>query len=131
MKNEMQDTTTFVVSYLVVMLLTYVWRPLFTSIAINLASNNVANSFEQGFAEGYAIGQNCAIAAMLFLIINYVLLALIAIWRGKFIKKDFLVFIVVLAGIIDVGVNFAYLIPTILNIIVITVGALCAEKKVE
>lgn len=106
----MKNTIVFITTYLVVMLLTYVWRFSLFSAGIDddLSSVNFVN-------------------ITWILLINYVILTLIVYARGKAINKKYIIVFPIVAGCFDIILVFIPFVPTIMNIITIVTAA--SENK--
>ena len=106
----MKNTIVFIVTYLIVMLLTYVWRLSLFSARIDGDFNSV--NF---------------INITWILLINYVVLTLIVYARGKAINKKYITAFPIVAGCFDIILVFVPFVPTIMNIITIVTSV--SENK--
>ena len=110
----MKNTVVFMLTYLFVMLLTYVWR---------------FGGFSAGMS-GEVDAGNAANVVTWCLLVNYVILSLIVYARGKAIDKKYIVTFPVVAGFFDVILAFIPLVPTVMNIITIVTAVSDNKEKV-
>lgn len=110
----MKNGINYALSYLFFTFLTYMWRLSVFSVAMN---KNVDSNIE-----------GMASAAIWVLLINYVILVLIAYYRGKAIDKKYIIIFPIIAGLFDVILVFIPLVPTIMNITALITGV--SENKV-
>lgn len=97
----------YIISYLLFMIPTYLWRYAFITDAMN---NNAM--------------QNPDITALnICFLINYIILLIIAYYRSKKIEKPILAVFPLIAGIFDIVLGFIPLVPTAMNITALIMGA--------
>lgn len=99
------SNTNFLIIYLIVMVLTYLWRLVFIGAAIDGGDIdsmvNIMNSL---------------------LFFSYVIMAYVAYKRGKAIGKGYLTAFPIVGGVFDLILVFIPFVPTIMNIITIVIG---------
>nr|DAL93415.1 MAG TPA: hypothetical protein [Caudoviricetes sp.] len=111
-------TPAFVILYLIVMMFTYIWRAAAVGSALD------ASTSPQDVADVGAV-------ANWLLFFNYVLLLVIAYYRGKKIDKKYLVAFPVIGGFFDIILAFIPLIPTVMNILALVMGLSDSKQNVK
>jgi hypothetical protein len=100
------SNTKFLIIYLIVMVLTYLWRFAFVGAA-----------FEGGTdIEGMGNTMN------ILMFLSYAVMAYVAYSRGKAIGKGYLVAFPIVGAVFDLVLIFIPFVPTIMNIITIVLG---------
>lgn len=102
-------TPAFVILYLIVMIFTYFWR--FAGFGAVVDENATAESIK-----------DAASVTNWLLFFNYVLLVVIAYFRGKKIDKKYLAALPVIGGLFDLVLAFIPFVPTIMNILALVLG---------
>lgn len=109
-------TPLFVVLYLVIMMFTYLWRYVVLGAPVNATPEQIKN---------VTLGIN------IILFLNYVILAIIAYFRGKKIDKKYLVSFPLIGGFFDLVLVFIPLVPTIMNILTLVMGLSDGKQEVK
>lgn len=110
----MKNTVVYIIIYLILMLLTYLWRI-------------------SGISAGMQDAQNMDTIADITnwcLLINYILMAWVVYARGKAIDKKYIITFPIVAGVFDILLPFIPFVPTIMNIITIVVSVSAEKEKV-
>ena len=108
----------FLISYLIVMMFTYLWRLSFLGNAIE----NMDMSQQE---------LNSQVGLLFFIMtVNYLILAFIAYKRGTKIGKKYLFAFPLVGGFFDIILGFIPFVPTILNIITLVLGVIKKEESI-
>ena len=110
------NTVIFTILYLFFMLFTYVWR--LSAFSASVGENVSADSVS-----------TYANTATILLLINYLILILIAYFRGKRVNKKSLVAFPFIGAVLDIVLAFIPFVPTIMNIITLVFGI--SENKTQ
>lgn len=110
-------TAVFVISYLVVMLFTYLWRFAFFS-----------SMMQPGMTSEDVGGMS--LVMHFILLMNYLLLIWIAYARGKRIDKKYLAALPLIGGFFDIILVVIPFVPTLMNLAALILGLSDGQPKV-
>lgn len=116
----MKRTWVFVVSYLVVMALTYVWPWVSNMGLIGAMGTNSSN------ATGFALG-----GKLFGSLVLYILITVFCFFRGKAIGKKYLTALPIIGGFFDLVLVFIPFVPTVMHIITLVLGIVNDNKRIE
>jgi len=105
----------FFILYLILTILTYVWR----LVGFGLVANSATTPEATGSGAIWVTGS---------LAVVYIIMAVLAYKRGKTNKRSFLISFPIIGGVFDVVLVFIPFVPTIMNILALVFG-LMSEKK--
>lgn len=114
----MKKTFVFVLSYLVLFALSYAW-PLISNVGVLGAMSSTSSSFQ-----GIALG-----GKFFGSLIIYVLMMLVAWFRGVAIGKKYLPVFPFIAGFFDLVLVFIPFVPTVMNLLAIVMGVIVEKSN--
>jgi hypothetical protein len=106
------SNTKFLIIYLIVMILTYLWRFAFIGAEIDGGDIDSMGNVMNGL-----------------LLFSYVVMAYVAYKRGKAIGKGYLTAFPIVGGVFDLILVFVPFVPTVMNIITIVIGMPDSKQK--
>lgn len=109
-------TPFFVILYLVIMMFTYLWRAVIFGAPASATPEEIRN---------VTLGIN------VILFLNYIILIVIAYFRGKKIDKKYLVAFPLIGGFFDMVLVFIPFVPTIMNVLTLIVGLSDGKQEIR
>lgn len=122
----MKSTVWFVLSYIVLTIFTYCARLFFAAGSMATIAAKTAPNDNPFVAIGGGFG-----GALFGMIVTYLLMILVAYFRGKAIEKKYITIFPVIAGLFDIVLVFIPFVPTIMNILTLILGCINDNKPKE